>query len=362
MADNFQLDFLAVEAKKSGDAISIRYEVGGKTYIHVIDGGYVDTGESLRNHIIAYYGNPAHIDNVIVTHNDGDHACGLIPILEHFGVGALWMLRPWLYAEELLPSFKRYTNVDNLRKVLRAAYSNLAALEELAESKGIPIYEPFQGASIGVFRVMAPTRARFLELVITSNKTPEERAQDTSLSEMFSAFVEKAKNAVSLIIAGWGVESFPAEGTSNENEMSVVQYAQIDGENILLTGDTGRNGLAEVIAYAPYVGLILPGINRFQVPHHGGRRNVNTELLDSLLGERLAEPLAAGNFYAYVSSAKADEDHPRKVVERAVIHRGGSLFKTEGTTICAKSHNAARRDGWGTLTPVSYPTVLESDD
>lgn len=33
--------------------------------------------------------------------------------------------------------------------------------------------------------------------------------------------------------------------------------------------------------------LPWPGIDRFQVPHHGGRHNVTTQLLDELLGRRL---------------------------------------------------------------------------
>ncbi|WP_130231223.1 MULTISPECIES: hypothetical protein [unclassified Bradyrhizobium] len=70
--------------------------------------------------------------------------------------------------------------------------------------------------------------------------------------------------------------------------MSVVQYANLNECKILLTGDTGRSGLQEVIDCAPLAGLMLPGIDRFQVPHHGGRHNVTTELLDAILGQRKA--------------------------------------------------------------------------
>lgn len=71
--------------------------------------------------------------------------------------------------------------------------------------------------------------------------------------------------------------------------MSVVQYANLHGHRILLTGDAGRAGLAEAADYAPFAGLALPGIDRFQVPHHGSRRNVSTEILDRWLGAQLAE-------------------------------------------------------------------------
>ncbi len=40
MSDYIEIDFLGVETKKSGDAIAMRYEINGSTYIHVVDGGY----------------------------------------------------------------------------------------------------------------------------------------------------------------------------------------------------------------------------------------------------------------------------------------------------------------------------------
>ncbi|MGX5851039.1 MBL fold metallo-hydrolase [Mesorhizobium sp. PL10] len=358
MADYFEIDFLGVETKKSGDAIAMRYEKDGATYIHVIDGGYVETGKSLRDHVVTHYGNPKFIDHVVATHNDGDHARGLVEILEHFDVGVLWMLRPWEYADELIGRFETYTSVDRLRSTLRSAYSNLAALEDIAVRKGIEIRVPFQGASVGAFRVMAPTRARFLDLVVTSNKTPEAKAEEVERGGIFTTLLEKAITAVNLIRAAWGAEAFPAEDTSNENEMSVVQFAELCGEKILLTADTGRDGLAEIIEYAPAAGLALPGINRFQVPHHGGRRNLTTDLLDKILGPRLENPPVQGHFTAVISSAKEDEDHPRKVVMRAMIHRGANLHMTEGRDI-RTSKDAPERPGWTSLTPAAYPDEYE---
>ncbi len=359
MAEFIEIDFLDVETKKSGDAICLRYELNGFRFIHVVDGGYTTTGPRLEDHIRKYYDAPEFIDCVVATHNDGDHARGLVTILENFHVGELWMLRPWEYAAELLPRFARFTTVDGLRRALRDAYSNLAALEDIAIRKNIPIREPFQGASIGAFRVMAPTRARFLDLVVTSDKTPAQAAERSIFEDAFAAVLEKAVSAVNYVRAAWGAEAFPAEDTSNENEMSVVQFTTIDGNKVLLTGDTGRDGLQEVIDYAPMVGLQLPGIDRFQVPHHGGRRNVNSELLDAIVGPRLDNQGADPHFTACISSAKEDEAHPRKVVVRAMIHRGAKVVTTEGKTFCTSSPNAPKREGWSAVTPEIYPDEYE---
>lgn len=359
MADFFEIDFLGVETSKSGDAIAIRYELAGKTTIHVVDGGYNSSGECLRDLINKYYDNPTFIDRVIATHNDGDHARGLVAILEHFEVGELWMLRPWEYAEELIGHFDTYESVPHLQSALRRAYANLAALEDIAINKGIPIHEPFQGAKIGVFHVMAPSRERYLNLILTSNKTPESSGMESRNDSILGAIVEKAKTAVTLFLASWGAEAFPPGDTSNENEMSVVQYAMLNGKKILLTADTGRNGLQEVIDYAPHVGLTLPGIDRFQVPHHGGRHNVNTDLLNTIVGPILREPQETGHFQAYISSAKEDKDHPRKVVQRALIHRGANLHMTEGKNIRTSGGAAPTRPDYTPLVPAAYPDSYE---
>jgi len=357
MADYFEIDFLDVEAKKSGDAIPIRYSLNETTRIHVTDGGFQDTGDTLIEHINKYSNAPSYIDAVVVTHPDGDHAGCLRKLFDVYEIGELWMLRPWSYAHELIDRFSRFTSVENLIKRLKELYPNIAALEELAEEDGVPIREPFQGAYIGDFRVMAPTKSRYLDLIVESDKTPEStKAEQLSFARAAGRVVEKV---ISFIRAAWGQETFPEDDTSAENNMSVIQYANLCGNKILLTGDAGRAALEEAADYAPYAGLTLPGIDRIQVPHHGSRHNVSTELLDRWLGPRLrSQPEeGASSFTAIVSVAKADEDHPRKAVIRGFIHRGGNVFTTEGRCLLS-GHNAPDR-GWSSAKAVPYPEDQE---
>ena len=76
MADYFEIDFLGVETAKSGDAITLRYSVNGTAGVHVVDGGYLDTGDQIVEHLKTYYGTTV-IDHVILTLPDRDHANGL---------------------------------------------------------------------------------------------------------------------------------------------------------------------------------------------------------------------------------------------------------------------------------------------
>lgn len=265
------------------------------------------------------------------------------------------MLRPWLYADELIDRFARFSNVENLVRRLKEIYPNIAELEEIAEAQEIPILEPFQGVNIGEFTVLAPSKERYLNLVVESDKTPEAAA--LSLLGQGRALV---KSFVSFMRSAWGEETFSSEETSSENEMSVIQYANLCEKKVLLTADAGRGSLNEALDYAPSVGLTLPGIDRFQVPHHGSRRNVSTEILDRLLGERLSAKPEEGTekCTAIISASKEDEDHPRKAVVRACIHRGAKVVSTEGGGI-STGINSPEREGWIAATPLPYPDEQE---
>lgn len=203
MSDFFEIDFLDVESAKSGDAIPLRYQLNGSAYIHVVDGGFQDTGQKVVDHINKYYGKPTYIDHVVATHPDGDHAGGLRSVLEQFDVGHLWMLRPWNYAEEIIDRFTRFTSVENLQRRLKELYPNIAALEEIAEDKGIGIYEPFQGQAIGQFSVLAPSRERYLDLIVQSERTPEaaEEAQKAASALLKTLLEKAAAKVVSLVKA-----------------------------------------------------------------------------------------------------------------------------------------------------------------
>lgn len=359
MTDFYEIDFLDVECKKSGDAIAIRYQLGNETLIHVVDGGFQATGSKVVEHIRKHYDNHSFIDHVVVSHSDQDHAGGLRTVLEECHIGQLWMLRPWLYASEIIHRFSSYTSVEHLARRLKSIYSSVAALEEIAIAKGIPIREPFQGARIGQFIVMAPTKARYLDLIVESEKTPEAIRAD---SEERLSFVEAFRKVITYIRSKWGEEIFSNQETSAENNMSIVQYAELCGQKILLTADAGRSALLEAADYAPTIGLMLPGIDRFQVPHHGSRRNVSTEVLNRLLGQPLPYQPAKGQerFTAVISSALEDKDHPRKAVVRAIIHRGGKTLATEGTDKRI-SCNAPSREGWIPAEPMSYPEEQEKE-
>jgi beta-lactamase superfamily II metal-dependent hydrolase len=358
MVDFYQIDFLPVHREKSGDAIAIRYQIGERWWVHLVDGGYASTAPDVSNHIRQQFGTNL-INNVVVTHPDQDHAEGLADILESFVIESLWMFRPWQYSQTLLPYLARYNSTEKLAQRLREEYAYIAKLEEIASRKGIPIHEPIQGAWIGAFRVLAPSLPRYLRLVIDSDKTPQPAA---GIGGILGNVLSTVAPIIKYVTRGWGSEKFSPDETSSENEMSVVQYAFLNGHRVLLTGDAGRGGMTEAAYYAPQVGLQLPGIYRFQVPHHGGRRNISTAILDRWLGPPLVNRVQRGaeRFTAMISAAKEDPKHPRKAVMRAMHHRGAFVATTENGWFSVSSSTAPAR-GLVTITNLDYPNEQEEE-
>jgi len=349
----YEIDFIEAGEKKSGDAIALRYGGPNGQTIHVVDGGYAscNDGQKLIDIINAHYAPVSKIDHVILTHPDTDHASGLKTVVETCNIDILWMNRPWVYVDKLLPMFEYKYTRDGLIQRLKKDFPHVVGLEDIAIRRNIPIREAFQGAVIGSFFVLAPTQARYLELVVSSDKTP---AVVRGLLDLPQQIVRSIKGL-------WGEENLKGntEGTSRQNEMSIVQYAQIAGDKILLTGDAGVETLEEAYQYAKNSGVVLPGLNLFQAPHHGGRRNLSSEILDKWLGPKLPTKITAPAFWVAVSANGFDDDHPRKAVRRALMHRGGGVLSTKGRKHICWPKNKPLRPGWSALSHEDYPEDTE---
>lgn len=352
----FEIDFLPV-GTSNGDAITIRY--GNLTdgyYLHVVDGGYQDTGQTIINHIEANYGKNWRIDHLILSHADNDHAAGLIDVMKHFEVMHLWMNRPWLYAAEILDSFHGNYTLQGLIDSIREKHSYLVELETLAQSKGTQIHEAFQGARIGAFTVLAPSRARYIKLLPDLDKTPTSYAEVATFSVKGAInLLEKAKN---WLFETWDIETLAAnpEPTSASNETCIVQHAVLEGSPILLTADVGPEGLNEAADYAIALGLVQR-LAFIQVPHHGSRRNVSPAVLDRWLGPKVRQNKVVGTAYCSVGSDKPE--YPRGQVKNAFARRGYPVYATRGKSIC-HSDRTTMRQGWGSATAESFDNQVES--
>lgn len=363
----YEIDFISVkdsESKHDADAVLLRWKSGSKYKIAVYDGGLQAHGEKMQSHLNSYYFNSDQdkvIDAVIVSHSDQDHTSGLKTIVESFTVNALYMNRPWLYAEELYDKVNdgRIT-VDSLRRRLKEKYSYIADLEEIAEEKGIPVYEAFEGTVIeDVFTVLSPSKAFYLDLLVESDKTP---LTESARSGSFVQFAQKISQYVKKLLEAWDIETLREDvTTSAENEMSVIIYGNMTEEGILLVGDGGLRALNCANDYASDNGIsLIDDVKFMQIPHHGGRHNVSPSLLDNIVGKKVKQGETIGK-EAFVCAAE-NSDHPLQMVVNAYVRRGVKVYTVKGNII-HHHKNMPERKGWVSATSAKFdPNVEDWDD
>lgn len=359
MVQDYDLDFLAVGDKSSGDAILVRTSDGFNGYkVTLIDGGYAGTSENIKAFLERWYETNV-IDHMVNTHGDHDHIAGLIKIIEERGVEVkrLWAIFPWHYSQELISGgyFLKRNNAEWLSHELKRLYPNLKKLEDLAIKNDIPISTPFAGQKIGEFEVLSPDKDFYLDNIASSTKTSDENTSRSGL-ELFKSVFEGAYD-ISTSLRDWGYEKFSSENTSPENNNSVVQFATLGSKKVLLTADAGVEALGLALSRLQNSGTPLADI--FQVPHHGSRRNLSSELLDAIIGDKFKtkkEAESAEVITAVISAGKNDSNHPRKAVVRALYHRGAKTFDTKGGGF---HKGTSTRSTWKNATKLSYPSDIE---
>jgi ribonuclease BN (tRNA processing enzyme) len=353
----YEIDFLRA-GDSNGDSIVMRWgqTKDGPFFINVIDGGFTDTGDQVIEHIATHYSATANIANVVLTHADNDHACGLIKLLQHgdFKVHALWMNRPWDYVDYVLDKFHGSYTREGLIKRMREMHPYLVQMEEIATRKGIAIRAPLQGADIGCFKVLAPSRERYIGLIPDLEKTPQSYAEAATLGKIIGdalrGVIEKVKERLDYETLD---DNPPA--TSASNESSLVQMATFGERRILLTGDVGPQGLDEAAAYAENTSLIIQP-TLVQIPHHGSRRNVTPTVLNRWFGPYPAD----GRGYAVASVGKDQDIYPRKKVANAFTRRGYPVYATHNGWINFV-HGYDRRAGVKDAAVIPFSPDVEDD-
>jgi len=365
-----EIEFIAVgDASRAGDSIIVRYGEPNAYKLMLIDGGTLETGKEVVDHLKQQFGANARLEHMVLTHADADHASGLREVLKEIPTNTLWLFIPWLHAADAIHLFeKKDWTVDKLAAAIKKEYDILSEIVDLAEQNDITIYCPEQGTQIGPFTVLSPRRATYVRLLPQFEKTPNpDQTQLEALGIWIgkSTFLTKLLEKIKAKVETWTTETWVNEKlkdggvTGASNESSVVLYANHEHQRILLTGDAGINALSWAAAHATAKNYPLQNFTFVQIPHHGSRRNVGPTILNTLIGPIQPEGMVKG--MAYVSSPKDDENHPRKIVLNAFIRRGYKVYATQGAN---KVHCGGfpTRDGYVTSECVNFSTKVEEYD
>lgn len=362
----FEIDFHPVgNGAHSGDAITMRYLDDNNTWrVIVIDGGYEANGHNVVSHIRNVYGTEV-VDHVVSTHPDNDHITGLRVVLEQLSVRNLWIHVPYWHAERMIQYFHdpRWT-LDGLTNDIRRAYPAVQELVQLAQAQGANIGGPFQGRQIGPFTVMSPSSEMYEGLLPQFRDTPKPlRELLANLGHWLTGIGRRVAHDIRKAIQEDIYEETLREGgtTAAENESSVILYASIDSQGILLCSDAGLRALRSAVNYANSQRIRLgTGLAVFQVPHHGSRNNVSPSILDQLVGP-MAPLGSRSSIWTVISCAPEDETHPRQVVVNALVRRGLEPVTTKEGIFMIHS-GTQLRPGYGPVPPVPFSPYVEEYD
>jgi beta-lactamase superfamily II metal-dependent hydrolase len=333
----------------------------------VIDGGTIEAGERLVQHVETHYETDT-VDLVVNTHPDGDHASGLSVVLEELKVGHLWLHRPWEHSGEIRDLFEdgRLSD-DGLSAKMRKALADAWELEKLATRKGIRITEPFSDGEANReyngITILGPSTSYYESLLPDFREMPDVKEQVAwYFSRGFRALAEAAAEVVSKVAESWGRETLqdPEEdATSAENNTSVVLVLRLDGKQLLFTGDAGTPALRRAAEMANRLGIDLTASTFQQVPHHGSKRNVGPTILNRIVGPRLSSSATPKTKTVFVSASKGGvPKHPAKKVTNAYQRRGARVHATQGEGL-RHSHEAPARSGWTSAASVPFYNEVE---
>jgi Metallo-beta-lactamase superfamily len=328
----YEVDFLPVgDGDKSGDAIGVRFTRPdtGHTAIVLIDAGFEPNGEALVEHVKALYGTE-HVDLVISTHPDLDHIGGLGVVMRELNVGELWIHRPGLHGHP--------GNSGN-----RPAEQ----LVELAEAQGATVTEPFTGVNtFGQALVVAGPSTEYYEELL------DEQAKTTKAASAPGArLVEAARRFGRRFLDAMPTETLfdDAGGTNPRNNSAVILDLQVEGKRFFFPSDAGVPAINAGLDALDYWGLTAQPITFLQVPHHGGRHNLDRNTADRLLGT----PVQEVNTTAFVNVAP-DSTRPRGKIVNALRRRGAPVSETRNRKIWHFSPDAPARPTWGPLDSLGW--------
>ncbi len=323
---SFEIDMLDVS---NGDAFVLRHvnDRNGQEWVAVIDGGQTDDdGELVVQHVRRYTAKRG-IDDLICTHPDGDHIGGLFRVVKGCPVGRAWVHDPTRHIDlsRLTARLKRMPApyASAAAKITRSM-DQCCSFLQLLDRHGVRRYEPFAGQSAGYLQVLGPRQDYYEQLL-------------AQFEDLEGVFVEDERQEPVYLSLAESEEALNEDDTTSaENNSSVISGFEIDGRIYLFTGDAGVQALWQALDdYG------VGRVNWLDVPHHGSKHNLSSDLLDRLLPDM-----------AFIS-ARGTRKHPSRAVVNALKRRGCRCYSTHNNGCMRHQYgNAPYRPGWVTATPL----------
>lgn len=315
------------------DAIFIRHYVEEKPYVILIDAGNVCDSQTIKTHLLKYYGST--IDLAICTHPDKDHKGGFFELLsdKNLIINEFWLTDPahFLSADDL----KRYSDEESAMKAVQKIYNHpnddSQNLIHLALSKCKNVYSVVKGDK-HVFlpiTIIGPTSEYYQEVVKDMVKEYGVNTYEECDTEKYDEAAKIEEQNVKSVI-----DEDDDPSPFNKSSL-IILYEPAKGSHFVFAGDATCASLTQVLSDYPY----LRSIDFLKVPHHGSKHNLNTSIIDSLSPQS-----------SYIS-AKGTRKHPNPAIV-SYLSKYGDVYSTHKSNSFIRRNEGISRNNTRTINPL----------
>ena len=308
----YSVHFLSVG---DADAIFLTYQANAEAhkYVILVDAGNVSDSGTIKSYLLSHFGTNV-IDLAVCTHPDKDHKGGFFDLIQdkEIVIQRFWIKNP----VEAISSFDfaRMKRSDSKEEACLRIFNhpnpdNPLNLIRLAEEKHIFQPRIRQGVRFEEvpFWVIGPSEELYHEAALGMVSEFAELVEDPNLAK-YNELEEVDEDSAKSVINEKKEESF-----TNMSSL-VLFFRPTDKFSIILAGDASCASLVEI---ERIYGNDIDG-SVLKVPHHGSKRNMNTDLIDNL------HPRAS------VISAAGNEKHPNSNLVY-YLSKYGNVYSTHKT-------------------------------
>lgn len=312
-----EIDMLSVG---NADAIIIRTSDGPRERVVLIDAGRSGDSEAVINHIEKWTTRKDMIDLLISTHPHDDHIGGLLEVLDKMKVQEVLIHDPDTFQEQI-DSLKSIATREQTERAKKSLDSLNKVIDKI-DCKGIPRKQPFTGVKYelldgATLTVVGPTEEFYTNL---APQIKSRKEQTTTYSRSDAEVVDENDDA------------------SPFNNSCVITLLAYNDCKYLFTADAGPKSFDSAIECSSEY---LSNVHWMQIPHHGSKSNITSELIDYFSPK-----------VAYVSAKGGDGIHPSPEVVRLFQKQSCKVYGTFKSGNLLHSCNAPSRSGYVTSTPL----------
>lgn len=293
------------------------------SYVIVIDGGNKKDGEKVISHLEKYIlGSKASgkiaPDLLISTHHDKDHIGGLIEVVNHYkgNIGEVWVNNPAEHMGNLAYGFLKESFASKSAfkqyQVIQESLTNLDDFITVVDKYKIPRYDALSGRSKhdGIIQILGPSK-EFYKSLLPGMDGLEKFVKSEADWAYNSIFGKAAINEALENTSPCPIVDEENETSATNNSSVVLQILAREHNKYLFTGDAGVAAFQDV-----QTRYSLENIHWLDVPHHGSRRNLSSELIDTMSPK-----------VCYVS-AEGSAKHPRRALVNCLRKHGAKVYGT----------------------------------